>query len=191
MPRLTTWEKNVACGIKSFNRWGIFSCPSGIKVSSSRAPPPKVTTTARFARGAAMPRRVEGPKKAVAAPAPVADRRKFRRLSEIARATSPGLPVRRSRGTTIPPNISHVHPIPGEARRRRRLHVDARGEEGGGEHHGRSHGQNTALSREKAGSSSLQIGALFHPFRDAPPPPAGSAGALESAEEPLLYNEVA
>ena len=39
------------------NRWGIFSCPSGMKVSSSRVPPPKVTTTAFCPLRMAMARR--------------------------------------------------------------------------------------------------------------------------------------
>ncbi len=46
MPWLTTLVKKVACGMSSLSRCGMFSWPSGMKVSSSRAPPPKVTTTA-------------------------------------------------------------------------------------------------------------------------------------------------
>src|SRR5436305_1040459 len=68
MPRLTTCEKNVACGINSLSRWGMFSCPSGMKVSSSRAPPPNVTTTALPARGETIPRSVEAAKAAALAP---------------------------------------------------------------------------------------------------------------------------
>ena len=57
----------------------MFSCPSGMNVSSSRAPPPNVTTTALRFLFAAMPRVAEGANKA----APVAARRKLRRFSEI------------------------------------------------------------------------------------------------------------
>jgi hypothetical protein len=51
-----------------------------MNVSSSRAPPPNVTTTAFLPRGVAMPLNRGVPNSAAAAPAPVADRRKLRRL---------------------------------------------------------------------------------------------------------------
>src|SRR5947209_6176363 len=80
MPRFTTCEKNVACGINSWSRCGMFSCPSGRNVSSSRAPPPNVTTTTL--RGF-----VGAPRNEPAATAPVASRRNSRRLCEMASAT--------------------------------------------------------------------------------------------------------
>ena len=66
----------------------MFSWPSGAKVSSSRAPPPKVTATGLRFLGAEKPRNAAGPKKNAAAAAPQAVRRKFRRLREIARDIS-------------------------------------------------------------------------------------------------------
>src|SRR5580658_6379193 len=67
-----------------------------MKVSSSRAPPPKVTTTALRFLGIANARKAVGPKKVAAEAAPVAARRKVRRLREIAWEISLGLRAFRS-----------------------------------------------------------------------------------------------
>src|ERR1700722_2132835 len=65
----------------------MFSCPSGMNVSSSRVPPPKVTTTAFCPVRMAIARRGEKADNAVAAVAPVAVRRNSRRLHEMAFST--------------------------------------------------------------------------------------------------------
>jgi hypothetical protein len=62
-----------------------------MKVSSSRAPPPNVTTTALRPRGVAIAHRGAMIGKALAAAAPVTSRRKVRRLNETVWAISRGL----------------------------------------------------------------------------------------------------
>jgi len=68
----------------------MFSCPSGMKVSSSRAPPPNVTTTTLRRLRAAAPG-CGKTNRAPAAVAPVTARRNSRRLQETAREASSGL----------------------------------------------------------------------------------------------------
>src|SRR5947209_6352393 len=62
-----------------------------MNVSSSRAPPPNVTTTAFWPRGATRALSVDGPKKLDVAAAPAARRRKLRLVCEMAWATACGL----------------------------------------------------------------------------------------------------
>src|SRR5580658_3260962 len=64
----------------------MFSCPSGMKVSSSRVPPPKVTTTAFCPLRIAIARKGENADSMVAAVAPAVARRNSRRLHEISRS---------------------------------------------------------------------------------------------------------
>src|SRR6476661_6334885 len=75
-------------------RCGMFSWPSGAKVSWSRAPPPKViTTTFLFLRVVAALAIALGPSSALPSASPAALRRNSRRLRASWRANSRGLQV--------------------------------------------------------------------------------------------------
>src|SRR5437870_4366264 len=92
MPRFTTLVKKVACGTSSCKRWGMFSWPSGINVSSSRQPPPNVTTTTLRLRlgGAAQADFEKKPNDAPPAVAPVTSDKNSLRLRETDSVTSRG-----------------------------------------------------------------------------------------------------
>jgi hypothetical protein len=60
----------------------MFSWPPGMNVSSSRAPPPNVTTTTFFAPGKASAELGAKLNKVAPRPMPVADRKKSRRLDD-------------------------------------------------------------------------------------------------------------
>src|ERR1700691_6242134 len=76
-----TWVKKLACGANSWIKCGIFSCPSGAKVSWSRAPPPKVITMIfRFFAAAAPRTKGLALSKVDPSATPAAPRRKSRRL---------------------------------------------------------------------------------------------------------------
>src|ERR1035438_1748614 len=64
-----------------------------MNVSSSRAPPPNVTTTAFRFKDAAQERRGDSPNSAAPPVAPVTVRRKSRRLPDTASAIAWGLPL--------------------------------------------------------------------------------------------------
>src|ERR1700691_3506508 len=76
--------------MSSLIRQGIFLCPSGAKVSPSRAPPPKVTTTAFCPRGIAFGANELNPTSPALRLAAPAKRKNSRRFEETACATLPG-----------------------------------------------------------------------------------------------------